>query len=50
MCGHQWKKTNDVFVCVRCGMTRTYDGKIMFDRKIVNYKPKKQKKVKHENK
>jgi hypothetical protein len=47
MCSHNWKKVNDVSVCIRCGMTRTHDGKIMFDKKIVNYKPKK---VKHANK
>lgn len=43
MCPHTWKKLNDVFVCLRCGMTRTNDGKIFFDRKIVNYRPKKRK-------
>lgn len=40
MCGHQWQKVNDVWVCMRCGLTRTYDGKIMFDRKIVNVRRK----------
>ena len=44
MCSHEWHKINDVQVCMRCGLTRTYDGKILFDRKIVNYKPKKKKK------
>lgn len=44
MCNHEWRKINDVKVCMRCGMTRTLDGKILFDKKIVNYKPKKRKK------
>ena len=45
MCPHIWKKVNDVSVCVRCGLTRTYDGRILFDRKIMNHnnKPKKRK-------
>ena len=43
MCSHSWQKINDVFVCTKCGITRTFDGKIIFDRKIVNYKPKKRK-------
>jgi hypothetical protein len=38
-CGHQWRKFNDVEVCVRCGLTRTYDGKILFDRRLPNVKP-----------
>ena len=44
MCGHTWQKVNDVLVCQKCGLTRTYDGKILFDRKIANYRPKKKKK------
>lgn len=47
-CPHVWKKVNDIHVCVRCGLTKTFDGKILFDRKIVNYKSKKVKK--HANK
>ena len=43
MCKHQWQKINDVNVCLNCGMTITPDGKIMFDRKIANYKHKKRK-------
>lgn len=38
MCNHQWKKINDIKVCTRCGLTITYDGKIMFDRKLPNYR------------
>lgn len=35
MCGHIWKKVNDVRVCQRCGLTvRLYDGNIIFDRKL----------------
>lgn len=37
MCNHTWKHVNDVWVCLRCGLTRTCDGKIIFDKKIVNY-------------
>ena len=36
VCNHVWKKVNDVHVCVKCGLTRTYDGKILFDRKLAN--------------
>jgi hypothetical protein len=43
MCSHIWKKVNDVSVCVRCGLTKTFDGRILFDRKLSNYKPKKKK-------
>jgi len=46
MCNHEWIKINSVTVCMRCGLTRTNDGTIIFDRKIVNYKPKKRKKKK----
>lgn len=45
MCGHtNTMKVNDVKVCLDCGMTLTYDNKIIFDREIVNYKKKKVKK------
>lgn len=50
MCSHQWRRVNDCFVCMRCGITRTHDGKIIFDRAIVNYKPKKHKGGKHHGK
>lgn len=43
MCGHQWKRVNDVQICLRCGITRIYNGHVLFDRKIINYKPKKRK-------
>lgn len=43
MCSHEWLKYNDVLACVRCGLTRTADGKIFFDRKLPNYKSKKKK-------
>ncbi len=46
MCNHVWRKVNDVLVCTRCGLTRTPDGKILFDRKLPNYKPKKRGKKK----
>lgn len=43
MCKHDWQKINGVSVCMRCGLTRTPDGKILFDKKIVNYKAKRKK-------
>lgn len=43
MCAHEWIKLNDVVACTRCGLTRTHDGKVIFDKKLVNYKPKKRK-------
>lgn len=43
MCNHIWERINDVFVCQKCGLTRTYDGKILFDRKLPNMKLKKRK-------
>lgn len=47
MCKHEHtRRMNDVKVCLRCGLTLTRDGKIMFDRKIANYKPKRKKAVK----
>lgn len=48
MCGHVWKKYNDTWVCVRCGITKLPDGKIIFDRKLPNYKSKKRKVKKNE--
>lgn len=45
MCSHtNTHKVNDVKVCLNCGMTVLPNGKIIFDRKITNYNPKKQKK------
>ena len=40
MCSHSWIRINDVNVCARCGVTRTYDGKILFDRNLPGYKKK----------
>lgn len=37
-------KVNDVKVCLKCGLTLTHDGKVLFDRKIPNYNSKKKKK------
>ena len=44
MCGHEWKKVNEVWVCLRCGLTKMPDGRILFDRKLPNVKSKKRKK------
>ena len=46
MCSHIWKTVNDIKVCVRCGLTKTFDGRILFDRKIANFNPMKKKKKK----
>lgn len=46
MCSHEWKKVNEIFVCMRCGLTRTPNGNLLFDKGIVNYKPKKRMKHK----
>lgn len=35
-CKHDFKTTNDVRVCVKCGLTVTYDNKIILDRKLPN--------------
>ena len=42
MCNHSnTVKINDVRVCLKCGITITHDGKIIFDRKLPNYRSKK---------
>lgn len=44
MCSHtNTKKINDVKVCLNCGLTLTFDNKIIFDRKLPNHKSKKKK-------
>lgn len=47
MCCHEWITINDITVCRKCGLTRMYDGKVFFDRKLPNYKPKKRRKGKN---
>ena len=40
MCSHgNTVKINDVRVCLKCGMTITNNGKIIFDKKIAGYRP-----------
>ena len=34
MCKHLWHKHNDITVCLRCGLLRTPDGKVLFDRRL----------------
>lgn len=46
MCNHQFIKFNDVIVCGKCGLTTTYDGKVIFDRKIPTYNQKRKKRGK----
>ncbi len=46
MCGHEWVTINDVTVCSKCGITFTYDGKVIFDRKLPKYKPNNKRKGK----
>lgn len=43
MCKHEFIQLNDVTACLKCGLTRTASGKIFFDKKLPNYKPKKKK-------
>ena len=46
-CNHSnTKKVNDIKVCLQCGMSIMPDGKIYFDKDIVNYRPKRRKKQK----
>lgn len=50
MCPHtNTRKINDVRVCLNCGMTISNDGRILFDKKIVNYKPRKKNKRRSRN-
>lgn len=44
MCNHDFVKINDVSVCRKCGLTRTYDGRILFDKRLPNRVQKKRKK------
>lgn len=47
MCSHgNTKKINGVKVCLRCGFTILPNNKFIFDKNIVNYKPKRKKAVK----
>ena len=50
MCNHIWKITNDVRVCLRCGLTvNRLDGSIIaFDRKLPNTGKKKGRKKNEE--
>lgn len=42
MCNHSnTVRINDVKVCLKCGMTITHDGNVIFDRKITNYNKKR---------
>lgn len=45
MCKHDVVIINDAKICKKCGLT-LLNGKVFFDRKIVNYKPKKRGKKK----
>ena len=42
MCGHLWRKMNDVRVCMKCGLTVGKDGRVLvFDRRLRNVAGKK---------
>ena len=43
-CSHQFISINDVSVCKLCGLTISFGGKVMFDRKLPNYNKKKRRK------
>ena len=50
MCSHGNTVTqNDVKVCLDCGLTLLPNGKIMFDKEITGYRPKKKKQKKKKN-
>lgn len=40
ICNHEFIIFENTKACVKCGMTVLASGKIMFDKKIINYKPK----------
>lgn len=44
MCSHQFIRINDVSVCKICGLTLSFDGKVMFDRALINVGKTKKKK------
>lgn len=44
MCRHSWIKVNDVSVCKYCGLTFSFDGKVMFDRRFADVSKKAGKK------
>lgn len=35
------KKIEGVRVCLNCGLTILPDGRVMFDKDVTNYRPKK---------
>ena len=41
MCRHNWREINDIRVCLRCGLTVIKNGSVLFDRNIMNYRPRK---------
>lgn len=50
MCSHDFRKINDVKVCIRCGLTFPQDGSPFFDKKIVEYYQSKKGKQKRRDK
>ena len=40
ICNHEFITFENTKACIKCGMTVLSNNKIMFDKKIVNYKPK----------
>lgn len=42
MCNHSnRKKVNSVWVCLKCGLTVTEDGKVILDKQLPNYRKKR---------
>ena len=37
MCNHQWRKVNDCYVCINCGLTRVPEGRIFYDKYLNDY-------------
>lgn len=49
MCNHIMIKVNDLNVCAKCGMTLA-DGKVVFDRGLLDYIKSKEKNKKKKKK
>lgn len=43
MCKHEFIEMNNTKACIKCGMTVLANGKIIFDKGLVNYSPKSKK-------
>lgn len=46
MCNHEFVKTDNMRACKKCGLTILNNGRVLFDKEITNYKPKRKKRGK----